>query len=267
MGSIIQDASSTVFPIELHRGDIKHIVPWEKFGHNPAVGTSHEDVWINGDTYQWPTTPQTLEVISTSANDTAAGTGARSVRIIGLDQDWNEIEETVATNGTSASAATVNQFIRVNRAYVQDAGQYASTSAGSNHGKVTIRQSGAGSILGVIDVDGVSKGQTEQTMFSVPAGKTALIGQVSITVEANKTAEVNLFIREGADIVTAPFSSKKIINEYHGVTGSIEHVYGYFLTIPEKSDMWTSSKTSSGTSKIVVSYSILVVDYDPKGPK
>lgn len=49
-------------------------------GNNPDVDTGiHEDIWTGGGLYPWMTAATSLEIVSDSANDTAAGTGARTV--------------------------------------------------------------------------------------------------------------------------------------------------------------------------------------------
>jgi hypothetical protein len=48
-----------------------------------------------------PTSGQTLYIVSTSANDTSDGTGARTVRIIYLDANGAEQRTTATMNGTS----------------------------------------------------------------------------------------------------------------------------------------------------------------------
>lgn len=52
-------------------------------------------------------TSQSLTVSSGSANDTAAGTGARTITVRGLDADWNLVSEQVTLNGQTAVALNV----------------------------------------------------------------------------------------------------------------------------------------------------------------
>lgn len=50
-------------------------------GNNPDVDSAAvpEDIWSGGGAYPWMTGATSLEIVSSSANDTAAGTGARTV--------------------------------------------------------------------------------------------------------------------------------------------------------------------------------------------
>lgn len=62
-------------------------------GNNPDVdsGTVPEDIWAGGGAYPWMTGATALEIVSSSANDAAAGTGARTVTINGLDINYAEV--------------------------------------------------------------------------------------------------------------------------------------------------------------------------------
>lgn len=61
-------------------------------GNNPDVDTAGpEDVWSGGGLYPWMTTATALEIVSDSASDTSAGTGARTVLVNGLDANFVEV--------------------------------------------------------------------------------------------------------------------------------------------------------------------------------
>jgi hypothetical protein len=62
-------------------------------GNNPDLDTATlpEDIWSGGGQYPWMTGATALEVVSDSANDAAAGTGARTVTINGLDINYAEV--------------------------------------------------------------------------------------------------------------------------------------------------------------------------------
>lgn len=62
-------------------------------GNNPDLDTATlpEDIWTGGGGYPWLTASTALELLSSSANDTSAGTGARTVTINGLDINYAEV--------------------------------------------------------------------------------------------------------------------------------------------------------------------------------
>ena len=65
--------------------------------------------------YTEPTTSDTFVINSTSANDTSAGTGVRTVQVVYLDSSGNEQSTTVTLNGTTdvAIPAMANNCIAV----------------------------------------------------------------------------------------------------------------------------------------------------------
>lgn len=79
-----------------------------------------------------------LDVTSSSTSDAAAGTGARTVEIYGLDFDGNPLSETITMNG-NAIVQTANAFWRVFVAKVITAG-----TGRKNAGDIYIVKTGTG---------------------------------------------------------------------------------------------------------------------------
>lgn len=74
------------------------------YGRNSDVDTAAtEDVIVAGGTYARPTTTDdTLNIVSSSANDAAAGTGARTVEIYGVSSSTGRYQREIVTlNGTT----------------------------------------------------------------------------------------------------------------------------------------------------------------------
>ena len=113
-------------------------------GFTTNVTTEEGTIWPNGGRYSFPTSPATIEVRSSAGSDNATGSGAREVEIIGLDQDWNSIVENIVMNGTGWVEST-NQFMRVNRVNVIDAG-----GNGYNNGTITVRHTSNNNTLQTI---------------------------------------------------------------------------------------------------------------------
>lgn len=137
-------------------------------GNNPDVdtGTVPEDVWTGGGLYPWMTAATSLEIVSASANDAAAGTGARTVRVDGLDTDYEPVSQTVTLNGTTAVALPTQMF-RINSAIILTTG-----SGQVNAGTLTIRDAGAGTTRASILA---GYGITRQSQYTVRAGYTLQI--------------------------------------------------------------------------------------------
>jgi len=232
-----------------------------KFGRNADVDQAWEDIWITGGEYAWPTTASTLEVISNSANDTAAGTGARSITIEGLDSDWNPISETIATAGLSASTATTAKFLRVNRCYVATCGEYATLSKGLNKGDIILRISSAGATQATIDfVTPMGTGQSEVARYSVAAKSRAYIASIFMQVDGIKVSDIAILVRENGDTIAAPFAPRRVRQYFPGVVG----VESYRPTVPlgpypAKSDIWFAANAAAVNTEVAIEFEINVV--------
>lgn len=236
------------------RGLVPDIAVARKFGRNPSIPTT-ETVISNGLTSAapyMPATAQSIEVVSTSANDAAAGTGARSVTITGLDADFNEISQTVTLNGTSPVAVPI-AMLRVYRTFVANCGTYGGTNAGT----ITVRVAGAGTAFVVL---AVGAGQTQACHYTVPAGHTLFLRDVHMAVESTSSCDVKLKQRQNADVVAAPFAPARVAMEWDGVVGQIDYDYDCHFQFPEKTDIWmTAVKNSNGTAKVSSEFTYYLV--------
>lgn len=147
-------------------------------GNNPDI-TAQEDIWTGGGTYPWMTAATSLEIVSASANDTAAGTGARTVQIQGLDANYAEVNQTITLNGITPVAIPTPIF-RINAALVVTAG-----SATTNVGNITIRDSGAGTARAILQA---GYGISRQSQFTTPAGYTGIINTFLLSINRPTTA-------------------------------------------------------------------------------
>ncbi len=108
------------------------------YGANEDIDTgSGEDVWDAGGFYTGQPThsagAEAIEVLSSSANDTSAGTGARTVRVYGLDANFDIQTQDVTLNGVTP-VDTAGTFKRCFRIEVLTAG-----ALGANAGTITAR--------------------------------------------------------------------------------------------------------------------------------
>lgn len=144
-------------------------------GNNPAIDTSSvpEDIYPVGGTYPWlsRTTAVTISVVSSSVNDTAAGTGARTVTITGLDINFNEQSEVLTTNGQSP-VASVKQYVRINSISL-------TTTGASNTNEGNIDAFNGGNILSRMPT---GRGSPRSSNFTVPAGYTLAVNSILIGI-------------------------------------------------------------------------------------
>ncbi len=195
-----------------------------KFGRNESAGVGTEDLWEIGGAYPFQSSAQAIEILSTAANDTAAGTGARTVVVEGLDADLLFQTETVILNGATA-VDLVNTYRRIFRAYVATAG-----SGGVNEGAISVRVDGGGTILAIISI---GLGQTLMALYTVPADQTAyVIGYYGDLAKGNPTgsqADIGLYVRPDISQADSPLQLKHFIGL--SSDGTSHHVHQFPLPL------------------------------------
>jgi hypothetical protein len=229
-------------------------------GTNEAVGTSFVPI-SRGGIYQTPTTATALEILSSDANDTAAGSGARTVTIVGLNSSWAEVSQTVSMNGTTAVAVPTS-LLRVSRVFVATSGTYATQSAPSHVGTLTLRVSGGGATWAIVYATDFPRGSSQIGAYTVPSGKTALIFPHYIAVEANKPAFTVFFHRCNADTVAAPYSAMLAAEELGGIEGIVNIAdfntpRGPFVG---PCDVGYLTRLTTGTGEVSINFEMIVYD-------
>jgi len=123
------------FYLELAKGLVPKHVGINKFGSNRDIDltTDPETIWSAGGLYVFPSSADTLKIISNDADDNGTGTtGALTIKVQGLDTNYDTIEEDFTLNGQTAVTG-IKEFLRVYRAFVTSAG-----SSEYNEGVITI---------------------------------------------------------------------------------------------------------------------------------
>ena len=85
------------------------------FGYNPDVDSAAEEaIWPAGGTIPYLSSPVAMKVSSSSTDDTnSSGTGARTVYIKGINNNGDEVTETVALDGqTEVNTTKTYSFIQ-----------------------------------------------------------------------------------------------------------------------------------------------------------
>lgn len=206
-------------------GKVPGWASFRKYGDNPSVpSTGSEEMWPVGTTRVVPTVAAVCSVVSSSAADVlTSGTGAWMLVVQGLGADYADATDTIALNGVTPVAGTV-AFIRVNRAYIITAG-----SGANNAGDITI--SVGGNPQAYIEA---LEGQTQQTHYTVPAGKTLLV--TSLIIGCGRMAgSSDLHVRTSIK-PSYPNAAWRAQSDVWLYNGDSHHNQGSFTTIPEKTD-------------------------------
>lgn len=204
-----------------------------KFGTNSDIdkATVPEDMWEGGGAYTgFPdSTLETISVFSSSANDASGNTGARTVRITGLDADYNVIQETVTLNGTTP-VATVSTFRRAHTATVITAG-----NGGVNAGTLTFRHTTT--TANVFLSMAIGRNQTNAAAYTIPAGYTGYMRSLHAAIRG--TAQANTPAAIEGNIWTRPFGGVFRSRRPFTISSSYrlsDVIYGG-LVFTEKSDI------------------------------
>lgn len=224
--SISENRKSEPFELQVARGNIPYHRSVIVFGYNPDLDTTEESVWPDGGVVPHGQSPSQLSVSSTSANDTSAGTGARTIRIDGVDADYNEVFEIITLNGLTP-VTTTNTFEAVNNIIVLTVG-----SDKHNVGTISV---GTGTVTSGIpavlwDLVAPTFNQRTTGHFTVPAGYTGYLAEGLFTCgqEVGTTSVVGKLKVTGPDHVTRVGAIVAINN------GSVDYNFKYPIVIPEK---------------------------------
>ena len=240
-------AAMSNYLIEVGLGNVPGTFATTVSSRNPAVGSvSVEDVWDPGGVLIYPTAGEQWEIVSASVNDTSAGTGARSVTILYLDDQYVKQFEVVTLNGTTPVTTTATDMFRLRRVLTTTAGSLA-----ENDGELTIRVAGGGNTRGAVLA---GNNTTMAVHYTVPAGVTAFI--VGTTLEINKGEDVVLSFRitfgpTGIFLNAAESFLYQSINRRNA---------GVFQPIVEKSDFRVQAISSNAVAAPAVFLEILEID-------
>jgi hypothetical protein len=151
----------TDFHNEVALGRRQGVTTWNKFGYNDDIDTSTDPEIIAefGGTFQYLTSGETIDIVSSSTNDDAdPATGAQQVIIWGVDENWDNQTEVVVMDGTS-TVTTTSQWIGINRVSIYKAG-----TGLKNDGTITVTATTSGYNMASMPAE---EGTTQQLLFYV----------------------------------------------------------------------------------------------------
>ena len=138
-------------------------------GYNQSTSTTNEPVWAqSGTTYPTTTSAQTLTLSSSSAVDTSAGTGARTVLVTYVEwSTGNQVSTVYTLNGLTGVTITTNGKA-INGIRVLTAGSGGSNAGTLYVGYGTVTLGVPASILSTVVI---GKNNAQQAIYTVPTGK------------------------------------------------------------------------------------------------
>ena len=217
--------------------DITHI---HKFGAVPAMSQNTTGtIWdINDTTYPWSSfdTAGTLSIPAVNASD-----NGKSIVLVGLDNDYLELTETV-TVSSSGATTTTQSFKRIFRAYVTN-------GSITNVGDIVVQKGGT-----TVATIKAGKAQTLMAVYTVPAGKTGYILKGVATCQAGADATGDMFVRYfGQDSFRVGHTF-----EVSGTGGEYNYDFGVPIKIPAKSDIDVRCSVRSNNARVTAAFDIIL---------
>jgi hypothetical protein len=245
--------------LDIARGLASGCRSFNKFGRNTSVGSSFVPVSRSG-FYRTPQANAHVHLrikAGGNANDTANGSGAREIVLIGIDEFGDYTTQALATAGASASAQTSKSFIRLFDVYVSKSGTYSTQTARSHAGTITIENAAGGEDWAVIADGTLARGKTEMAVYTTPRDRSAAVRNVTISSDSDKKANIVLYKRENILEVAAPYSSMLMVTEYPQSSGLIDVVFDPPLYFPPLCDFGFLANVSASTVDVSVNMDII----------
>lgn len=238
------------FELQVARGQISWHRSVTIFGYNSDVDTSLETVWPYGGLLPYPSNALQLSVSSDNANDTSAGTGARTVYLEGLDADHNTISEVVTLNGQTA-VTTTRSYLHINNCYVLTAGSGNSAAGTIYFGTGVVTAGVPATVYDVIQFDYNAR---VTGSYTVPSGYTAYVSQglFSSGQSSGSGPVTGRLMTRGTNNIRLTAAVTTVNN------GAADYAFEYPIVIPEKTTI-EAQAVGAATNNACTSMFILVL--------
>ena len=248
--SITQNGKYEPFNLQVARGQITNHQSVIVFGYNADVDTAVETVWPYGGILPFPAAALQMKVSSDNANDTANGTGARTVYVQGLDADHNVISETVTMNGQTA-VLTTQSFLHINQCYVATAGSLNSAAGSIYFGTGVVTAGVPATVYDLIQYDYNAR---ITGSYTIPAGYTGYVEQgLFSSGQASGSGPVTgRLMTRGTDDIRRTAAITTVNNN------AADYSFEYPAVIPEKTTV-EAQAVGSGNNNACSSMFILVL--------
>lgn len=216
-------------------------------GRNAAISNSAETIWSPGATYAQLTSAVAFEAVSSSANDAAAGTGARTISVDLIDGNYTASTVTVTLNGATPVAIT-GTFVACNGIRILTAG-----SGLVNAGNVDIRTVSGSTVKRRLSSS--LAGSDDNFLYTIPANHIGLLGSVSYSVTGT-TDDILVHIRtqDSAGAINVIGQSNLEAN------GSDVIFFGDGVAVAEKTLIEMRAITSAGAGDLIAQAQLHVVN-------
>lgn len=246
------------FELQVARGQISWHQSITVFGYNSDVDTSLETVWPHGGILPYPSNALQLSVSSDNANDTAAGTGARTVYLEGLDANHNTISEIVTLNGQTA-VTTTKSYLHINNCYVLTAGSGNSAAGTIYFGTGVVTAGVPATVYDVIQFDYNSR---VTGSYTVPAGYTAYVSQglFSSGQSSGSGPVTGRLMTRGTNNIRLTAAVTTVNN------GAADYTFEYPIVVPEKTTVEAQAVGANANNACTSMFVLVLIKNDASVP-
>jgi len=224
---------------------------WDIWGNNTDIDIGTEIVRsLGGTTVSNITAATTFTFVSTSANDTSAGTGARSLVVYYVDSDRKAQIGVVTLNGTTPVVSAFSG-LGINRISI-----YLAGSGQANAGTITCTETTGGAAVAEIRT---GEGTNQTTVFYVQASATALVKGMSVNLVkpgggtdpvVTIKGWVFSFVSNAKYLIFSKTVDTAIDQNFDGNIGDP-------FPIGEKSIFWFEATTTQNDTAVSIRYSLI----------
>lgn len=212
----IQNTIGAAANIPISSGDVTGYSHINKFGYSDDIQTL-STIWDGQNIYTYSSS---AGLVTVESDDSGTGDDGAVIEVQGLDSSYNPVIQDITISGATGTGTT--NMIRVFRARVKTPAAGEST----NVGNIDIDIGGA---LRAKILEG--KGQTLMAVYTVPAGKTAYLLNLTMSVDKNVDAIFQLMIRTFDD------GALNIKGQFGTFGTPFDHQYPIPLRFTEKTDI------------------------------
>jgi hypothetical protein len=250
--------------LECPKGNVPNHHCVNKFGRTTNADSGVlTDVWdganatLNQPIWVAPTAARIHTLVSTSANDAAAGTGARTVRVYGLTSwDTSEVYEDVTMNGITGVAMTTAMVI-IHRMEVLTKG-----AAGPNDGVITATAATDATITAQINNGAPGEGQTQMAIYGLPSIETAYMMDFYTSANRNVSTggvDVRLLVNPTPDDELLAFVTKATASLILAGNSLHHHDYTPYLRIDGPAIIKVQVQTSANDFDVSAGFNMIRV--------
>jgi len=227
--------------IAISRGDISGKTAVIRAGHNASIASSYETLWDGSTLYSYITNGQTLRIVGKSTDDDTSGTGALTMKITGLDSDYDIATETISLGGTD-TVTTTEEFVRIWDCEIITAG-----TGGQNAGIVEVWNASISAADTLLATMTAGENRTNLPLFTVPDGYNFYLVGFDATQAVVKQTHLNIMARP-LDEVFRPYYTSEIY------TNSYSFIFPMIQIFEEKTDIELRAKTVGASGNMAVNF-------------